>query len=263
MNSLLELKNVSASYDKSNVLTDVSLSLAKADFLGIIGPNGSGKSTILKVASRALKPRKGGVFLNKKELFAIRAKEAARCIAVVPQDMSINFSFTAWEIVLMGRIPHLGRLENYKKKDFEIAEHSLSLTDTLHLKNRDVNTLSAGERQRVIIAKALAQEPTLLLLDEPTSHLDIGHQIDLLELMKRLNIENDLTIAIVFHDLNLASEYCKNILLLNNGLIAKYGSPREVLTQHNIQSIYGHEQILVKENPITHNPFVFSLPKNM
>src|SRR3989338_7367885 len=208
MEMLLAVDDVWGGYDKEAVIKGISLSVKKGDFLGIIGPNGSGKSTLLRLMTRVLIPRKGRVMLEGKDITGMRAKEFSKVVAFVGQDTMINFSFSVWEIVLMGRIPHLRRLQFETQKDFLIAENALSATDALYLKDKDINALSAGERQRVITAKALAQEPALLFLDEPTSHLDIGHQVMVCDLLKRLNKTSGLTIVVVLHDLNLASEYC-------------------------------------------------------
>jgi len=162
--------------------------------------------------------------------------------------------------VLLGRIPHLGRLQLETKADYSISEKALGMTDTLHLKEKRMDELSAGERQRVIIAKAIAQQPFLLFLDEPTAHLDIGHQIQVLDLLKRLNQRDNLTIVMVLHDLNLASEYCNRILLLNEGEIFKEGSPQEVLTYQNIEAVY-KTVVVVNNNPITSKPYVVLVSK--
>jgi iron complex transport system ATP-binding protein len=155
----------------------------------------------------------------------------------------------------MGRIPHLKRLQFETQRDLKIAQDALAMTDTPHLKEKMINELSSGERQRVIIAKALAQEPSLLFLDEPTSHLDIGHQIQILDLLKKLNRQNNLTIVMVLHDLNLASEYCSRIVLLNEGRIFKQGSPAEVLTYQNIEAVY-RTVVVVNNNPLNSKPYV-------
>jgi iron complex transport system ATP-binding protein len=182
-------------------------------------------------------------------------KEFCQKVAFVPQDTIVNFSFSVLEIVLMGRIPHLKRLQLETRKDYSIVENSLIVTDTLYLKNKKIDELSSGERQRVIIAKALTQEPVLLFLDEPTSHLDIGHQIQTLDLLKKLNRQNNLTIVMVLHDLNLASEYCNRIILLNEGKIFKEGTPHEVLTYQNIEAVY-KTVVVVMDNPINAKPYV-------
>ncbi len=260
MSILLKVDNLSGAYDQKLVINDVSFEVGKGDFLGIIGPNGSGKSTLLKLISKALCPRGGSVVFEDKDISKIKLKELCRKIAFVPQETLINFSFTVWEIALLGRTPHLKRLQFESSKDLAIAKKALSSTDSLHLEAKQINQLSAGERQRVIIAKALAQEPILLLLDEPTSHLDIGHKIQILDLLKRLNQETKLTIILVMHDLNLASEYCNRLILLNQGEIFKDGEPASVLTYQNIESVY-KTVVVVKENPISAKPYVILVSK--
>lgn len=255
MNTILKIDNLSGGYAKELVIRGISLEIKKGDFLGIIGPNGSGKSTLLRLMTRVLTPQDGRIALEHKDIFQMKLKEFCQKVAFVPQDTLINFSFSVEEIVLMGRIPHLGRLEFETKRDFLIAQDALSITDTLYLKEKQIDELSAGERQRVIIAKALAQEPILLFLDEPTSHLDIGHQIQILDLLKSLNKKNGLTIVMVLHDLNLASEYCNRLILLNEGRIFKEGSPEEVLTYQNIEAVY-KTVVVVNKNPINFKPYV-------
>jgi iron complex transport system ATP-binding protein len=255
MDTLLKVNELSGGYDKKVVVKDISLEIKRGDFLGIIGPNGSGKSTLLRLMSRVLIPLKGRIALTGEDIFQMKLKEFCRKVAFVPQDTLINFSFSVEEIVLMGRIPHLGRLQFESKKDFSIAQNALFLTDTLYLKEKQIDEVSAGERQRVIIAKALAQEPMLLFLDEPTSHLDIGHQIQIMDLLKKLNRRNNLTIIMVLHDLNLASEYCERIVLLNEGVIFKEGSAEAVLTYQNIESVY-KTIVVVSKNPVSGKPYV-------
>jgi iron complex transport system ATP-binding protein len=253
--NLLKVDNLYGGYGKEIVIRDVSFKIEKGDFLGIIGPNGSGKSTLLRLMSRVLIPQAGKITLEDTDISRLHLKDFCKRVAFVPQDTLINFSFSVWEIALMGRIPHLRRLQLEGKRDFFLAQNSLSLTDTLHLKDKPIDAVSAGERQRVIIAKALTQEPMLMLLDEPTSHLDIGHQIQILNLLNRLNRQNNLTIIVVLHDLNLASEYCNRIILLNEGKIFKEGKPCEVLTYQNIETVY-KTVVVVNKNPISSKPYV-------
>ncbi len=223
--------------------------------MGIIGPNGSGKTTLLRLLSRVLPPQEGMILFLGQDIFKLDLKSFCQKTAFVSQDTVINFAFTVSEIVLLGRIPHLKRLQSETKLDRKKADDSMVLTDTLVLKQKMIDELSAGERQRVMIAKALAQEPVLLFLDEPTSHLDIGHQIQILDLLKKLNKESGLTIVMVLHDLNLASEYCNRILLLAEGKVFKEGPPEEVLTYQNIEQVY-KTVVLVKNNPINKKPYV-------
>ncbi|MFA5008507.1 MAG: ABC transporter ATP-binding protein [Candidatus Omnitrophota bacterium] len=259
MGALLKAEKIYGGYLNKPVINNVSLEINQGDFLGIIGPNGGGKSTLLRLLSRALIPTKGKISLEGKDLRKINSKDIAKKIAFIPQLTLINFSFTVWEIVLMGRIPHLSRMQYESQKDFSIAERALILTDTLHLKDRKIDELSAGERQRVIVAKALTQEPLLLFLDEPTSHLDIGHQVQTLDLLTELNQKNNLSIVIVLHDLNLAGEYCKKIILLNEGEIFEQGSPSEILTYQNIEALY-KTIVIVRDNPVTSKPHILLVP---
>ena len=167
-------------------MQDITFSVETGDFLGILGPNGSGKTTLLKSISRVLKPRKGAIFLDDNSLYGMKTMEVAKKLAMVPQDSAITFSFTAFQIVLMGRTPHLSRLETESEKDLAIAKKAMAFTGTLHLADRLITELSGGERQRVIIARALTQEPKILLLDEPTTHLDVSNQLEIMDLLKQL-----------------------------------------------------------------------------
>lgn len=257
--NLLKIGNLSGGYYKEDIIKGVCLDINQGDFIGIIGPNGCGKTTLLRLATRILAPRCGKIYFRDEDAFKMNLKEFCRSIAFVSQDISSSFTFRVIELVLMGRIPHLKRLQFEGKKDIEIAEKALSLTDTFSLRNKRVDELSAGERQRVIIARALTQEPVLLFLDEPTSHLDIGHQIQILDLLKKLNRQNNLTVTMVIHDLNLASAYCNRIALLDNGTIFKGGSPEEVLTYQNIETVY-KTVVLVNNNPATAKPNVLLVP---
>jgi len=260
MEALLKINNLSGGYHEKTIINDISLEIQSGDFTGIIGPNGSGKTTLLRLASRILKPKKGNIVFQGKDIASMRSKEFSKRVAFVQQDTLINFSFSVFEIVLLGRIPHLGRLDFETKEDIEIANSALRMTDTAKLKDKNINELSAGERQRVIIAKALAQEPVLLFLDEPTSHLDIAHQIQALDLLRKLNRANKLTIVMVLHDLNLASEYCNRVILFNEGRIFKEGTPHEVLTYQNIEAVY-KTVVVVNNNPINSKPYVILVPK--
>ncbi len=259
MGAILEINNVSGGYYKEDVIKGISLGVNRGDFLVVIGPNGSGKTTLLRLATRVLPLRRGEMLYKGQDISLMNLKEFCRKVAFVSQDTSTGFSFTVMELVLMGRIPHLKRLQFESKRDIEIAREKLLLTDTLSLKDKRMNELSAGERQRVIIARALAQEPELLFLDEPTSHLDIGHQIQALDLLKRLNLRNNLTIVMILHDLNLAAAYSNRIALLDKGVIFKAGTPEEVLTYQNIEAVY-KTIVLVDKNPVTGKPNLVLVP---
>ena len=255
MATLLKINHLYGGYHKEAIIRDVSLEIKEGDFLGIIGPNGSGKTTLLRLLSRVLPPQRGDIFLFEKNIILMDLKEFCQKVAFVPQDTLINFPFSVLEIVLLGRIPHLKRLQFETKKDFAIVKEAMLITDTLGLEEKRIDELSSGERQRVIIARALAQQPVLLFLDEPTSHLDIGHQIQILDLLRKLNHKNNLTIVMVLHDLNLAAEYCSRIVLLDKGRVSQEGRPEEVLTYQNIETVY-RTVVVVNENPINRKPYV-------
>ena len=259
----LRIENIECRYGSTKVLENISFDASGGNFIGLIGPNGSGKTTLLRSISRILRPHVGTVFLDGRDVYSLKIKEVAKKVAVVPQDtVTSAFSFTALEMVLMGRTPHLGWLESEGKKDYAMAENAMRITNTWHLVDRPFTELSGGEKQQVIIARALAQEPKVLLLDEPTTHLDINHQVEILNLIKKLSEKEKLTIIAVFHDLNLAAQYCDYLILLNQGEIESIGAPEVVLTPKNIKRVY-HAEVLVKRHPITNSLYLipFSSPK--
>jgi len=258
MNLELEIESLYFEYDERMVLSDISFSISKGDFVSIIGPNGSGKSTLLKNLASILKPIKGNIKLEGKKIDEYRAKELARKMALVPQDTNVTYDFSVFDIVLMGRNPYLNRLEKEKQIDFQIVKDSLKLTNTLHLRDRNINEISGGERQRVIIARALAQEPEIILLDEPTSHLDINHQIEILSLLKKLNKEKKMTILLVIHDINLAARFSNKMILLNEGRVLSIGEPEAVITNQNMERAY-NVNMLISHNPHTNSPYIIPL----
>jgi len=259
MSVLLKIENLRGGYDQQDVISGLSLSVNQGDFLVVIGPNGSGKTTLLRLATRVIPLRQGEIYYQGSNILRMHSKEFCRKVAFVAQDINPGFSLSVRELVLMGRIPHLKRLQHETKKDIEIVEEKLKLTDTFGLKDKRLDALSAGERQRVVIARALAQEPELLFLDEPTAHLDIGHQVQILDLLKKLNRINNLTIVMILHDLNLASAYANRVALLDKGEIFKEGSPAEVLTYQNIEKVY-KTIVLVNNNSVTGRPNVVLVP---
>lgn len=255
----IEIRDVRCSYGMVDALRGVSFEVERGDFVGIIGPNGSGKSTLLRAMSRVLKPEGGVVLLDGRDIWSFRSREMARRVAVVPQETMISFSFTAEEIILMGRTPYLGRFDVEGVKDREIARRAMELTDVTHLAGRFITEVSSGERQRVIIARALAQEPEILLLDEPISHLDLCYQAEILGLVRRLNREQGLTVVIVLHDLNLACEHCNALVMLKDGRIFAVGKPEHIVTRDNIKAVYDAD-VLVGCHPVFGCPHVMSLP---
>ncbi|MEW6095107.1 MAG: ABC transporter ATP-binding protein [bacterium] len=257
---MLEIKDLICGYDSKFFLKDINLRIEAGELVGIIGPNGSGKTTLLRAITRVLKPKKGTILFEKKDIWQMGYKELAKRIAVVPQDFA-GVGMSVEEFVLLGRIPHFERYQFLEtKKDLEIAKRCMALTDTTKFKNQLIQELSGGERQLVVIARALTQEPMLLLLDEPTSHLDITHQVGILDLIKRLNKEFGLTVIMVLHELNLASEYCQRLVLINEGRIHKIGQPQEVLEYRIIEEVY-KTLVVVEKNPISSKPYILIVPE--
>lgn len=256
----LKIEDVDCFYDSVKVLDNVHFSVKTGTFLGILGPNGSGKTTLLKSISRVLKPHKGSILIDETNIYKMKNIDIAKKMAVVPQDSSIAFSFTALDIVLMGRTPHLTRLQREGPKDLAIARQAMEYTGTWHLSNRLITELSGGERQRVIIARALTQQPKILLLDEPTSHLDISNQLEIMDILKQLCIEKNLLIIGVFHDFNLAARYCDSIIMLKDGKIVAAGKSADILTAENIKNVFGIDAI-VNKHPVTDLPYVIPVSK--
>jgi len=252
----IELKEVEIGYDKSPVLKGISLRVESGDFLGLIGPNGVGKSTLLRVMSGVLPAWKGEVIVQDKSILRHSRKELAKLEGVVPQQAIFSLPFTCLDIVLMGRFPYVRWFEN--KLDYETADWAMEVTNTYHLRERLIQEVSGGELQRVRIARVLAQCPKILLLDEPTAHLDIHHEIEVFELLKKLNTEG-LTIILASHDLNTIGTYAKRLALLSEGKIVKLGSPAEVMRKELIEDVY-QSPVIIKENPITGTPLVIPLP---
>ncbi len=255
---LLNVDGVECCYGSIKILENVNISVKEGDFVGIIGPNGSGKSTLLKSISRTLKPHKGAILLDNKDIYSIKSVDLAKQMAVVPQDNSISFSFTALEVVLMGRSPHMSRFQMETENDMAIARKAMDLTNTWHLATRFVNELSGGERQRVIIARALAQKPKILLLDEPLTYLDIINQLEIMDLVKSLCVKEGIIVMAAIHDLNLAARYCNSAILLNKGKIFSAGRIDEVLTSENIKSVFRVDAI-VKKNLVTNSLYIIPL----
>ena len=256
---MLEIKNLICGYNSKFFLQNINFEVTRGELVGIIGPNGSGKTTLLRAITRVLKPKSGEILLEGTNIWQLPLKELAKTTAVVSQSPETGF-MSVEEFVLLGRIPHYEGFQFLEtKSDLEIAGRCMELTDTFKLKDQPMNQLSGGERQLALVARALTQEPELLLLDEPTAHLDITHQVGILDLIKRLNKELALTVIMVLHDLNLASEYCNRLILINNGQIHKTGRPEEVLTYRIIEEVY-KTVVVVEENPISHKPHILIVP---
>ena len=240
--TMLRATDLSFSYDNDGarpILDGVSLHVERGAIVGLLGPNGSGKTTLLRIVSGMLKPRPGTVILDGEPVSALTRRRLAQRLAVVPQETHSTFDFTVLDIVLMGRYPHLGAFELEGAADLSIARDALAATGTEALAERAFATLSGGEKQRVVIASALAQQADVLLLDEPTASLDLGYQFEVASLLQRLNRERGTTMVVSTHDLNLAAALCARVVLLKEGRVLAQGPTTEVLTEANIRSLYG------------------------
>jgi iron complex transport system ATP-binding protein len=235
---ILQAVDITVSYGTKEVLCNVDIEVQQGEIVAIVGPNGSGKSTILKVLSRTLKPHKGKVFLENKNINEQGTKSIAQRLAVLPQIRRVPDDFTVETLVCYGRYPHLGFGHKLKKKDHEIVDWAIGKTDLKELRYRLVETLSGGERQRAWIAMALAQKADILILDEPTTFLDISYQLETLELLKELNEKLGLTIVMVLHDLNQAVRYSDKIYALKEGRVYRYGDSCELLTREFLQDVF-------------------------
>jgi iron complex transport system ATP-binding protein len=220
------------------VLNDLNCLIEKGNIYGIIGPNGSGKTYLVKNLLRFIEAQEGNIILDEIDLRNYKRKDLAKKIALVPQNTALDSSFCTYDIVMMGRIPHQKRFANASEADREMVQKAMQLTDCYQLKDKSVATLSGGESQRVVTARAIAQDTQWLILDEPTSSLDIKHQIELMDSLKKLNEKKDKTIIAVLHDINIAAAYCNRIIMMKDGQIYSNGKTEEVLTEENLNKVY-------------------------
>lgn len=235
---MISVRTVSAAYGVQRVLQDVDLVLARGEVFGLIGPNGSGKTSLIRAISAGLKTNSGSILIDGRDLHSLSDAERARLIAVVPQSAQLPPAFTVWECASLGRTPHLSWLGRMGPRDEARVEYALKATETWSLKDRRVGELSGGEQQRVLLARALGQDCPALLLDEPTAHLDLHHQIALLKLVHKLAHEQNLAVLIAMHDLNHAAMYADRVTLLVGGRVRATGTPSEVLTADLLQNAY-------------------------
>lgn len=258
MTTLFTLDCVDISFNTAKVLKSISFDIQEGEFLGIIGPNGSGKSTLIRALAGVLKPSAGSVLLKGREVSRIPRKELAGMLAVVPQDSPVAFDFTVVEVVLMGRSPYMRRYQLESDVDMGITADAIKRANLTDLANRNVGTLSGGERQRVMVARALAQQSEIIFLDEPTAHLDINFQVEVLHLVKREITENHKTGVVVLHDLNLAAEFCDRLIMLRDGEVYASGTPDEVITAENVRKVYG-TAVWIRRHPTSGRPYVLSM----
>jgi ABC-type cobalamin/Fe3+-siderophores transport systems, ATPase components len=245
---MLDTNSLKFSYDGKLVLDDVTLNVEKGEVIGILGPNGCGKTTLLKNLNKNLLPQSGCIMLNDMDILSLKKKDVAKEIAVIPQSNEIRFAFTVREIVSMGRMPFMNTFSSETREDMEIIDNAMKKAGIFEFKDRLINTMSGGERQKVIIARALAQTPLVLLMDEPTLHLDICAQFDVLDTIYELSKKEALTVVIVSHDLPMVVRYCDRIVMLKEQKIFALGTPEEVLTPENMKEIFNIDAVLEKDD---------------
>lgn len=250
---ILEFSHVAAGYGDREILKDITLSIHEGEFTGLIGSNGTGKSTLIKCISGLLPLNRGNISICGKENATLKSRERAQLVAVVPQSYHVEYDFTVEDIVMMGRNPYLGFRKRESQEDYDIVSEAMKATNTEVFRGRFYNELSGGERQRVILARAIAQKPRIILLDEPTSALDIYHQMEVMELITKLNQEEHMTVLAVLHDINMASRFCQRIVMLQEGTVFMDGTPQEVINRRNMEALY-HMKLMIRESPLFHKP---------
>jgi iron complex transport system ATP-binding protein len=260
MKPSINVKNLSHSFGDALVLKNISFQVPQRDFFIIIGPNGSGKTTLMKVISGILKPQNGELKILNRPIDQYHRKALAKTIAFVPQMTFADFPFTVTEIVLMGRSPYLGILGLEQENDLEVASQAITFTGLENLAHRKLDQLSGGEQQRVFIARAICQEPDIILLDEPTASLDLAYQVRIMDLMEKLKTEKGIAVVMVSHDVNLAAMYADHLMLLHKGQVVCQGLPDEVLTYKTLEETYGCT-LLVDESPLGNFPRVTLVPR--
>lgn len=258
----IEVSHLNFAYGSRKILHDVALTVEKGNIVGLLGPNGSGKSTIMKIICGLLENHADSVKVFGKQLSSLSRKEIARLISMVPQESFFSFPFSVLEVVIMGRYPHIDTFAFESQHDIAIAHEALERCGASNLASRKIHELSSGERQRVVFARTLAQQPDILLLDEPASFLDIKYQVDLYDIVRKLAREKKCAVLTVLHDFNLAAEYCDRIYLLSDGEIKAGGDVMEVLTYSNLKNVFNTE-IYVDINDLTGKPLIIPLSKDI
>lgn len=250
---ILAFHHVAAGYGNREILKDVTMTVQEGEFSGLIGSNGTGKSTLIKCISGLLPLKRGSISVCGKDNARLKNKERARMVAVVPQSYHVEYNFLVEDIVMMGRNPHLGLGRRENREDFQIVEDAMKMTNTEIFRGRFYNELSGGERQRVILARAIAQKPQIILLDEPTSALDVHHQIEVMELISRMNRDENMTVLAVLHDINMASRFCKRMVMLQDGVVSEEGTPHQVINRENMEDLY-KMKLVIQESALFQKP---------
>jgi iron complex transport system ATP-binding protein len=249
----MKINQITVGYQDLTVIENLTLEVGNAEFCAILGPNGAGKSTLLKSLIGYIPLQKGKIEIDGKDISDWNKKKLAQKISLIPQDFQLQFDHNVRELILMGRFPYLGYWESYSKKDYDIVERIIRQLDLQTMADKKFSQLSGGERQRVAIARALAQEAATILMDEAFSHLDVNHQIEIMQLLSKINKKQKKRILLVSHNLNLACEYCDRVIMLKKGKLIADGSPNEVVTKENIKKLFGAELLIVK-HPISGKP---------
>jgi iron complex transport system ATP-binding protein len=252
---MISVEKVSFAYQSDPVLREVSFDISAGEFIGIIGPNGAGKSTLLKLLNGILTPYTGKILLKDTPLELHKRKELAKIVGYVPQEFKTAFNFTVHEIVAMGRFPYATPFSRESSVDKKILESSMNATNVLEFKDRLFSELSGGEKQRVVLASALAQEPKILLMDEPTASLDLKYQIGFFEIVKNLQKNQNMTIISVTHDINLVVRYCEKLFVINDGKLVSEGSPGEIVNKTLIRDVFDVDVEII-EHPFDKKPFL-------
>lgn len=252
---MLQIKELNFSYGETQILKDIHLSFSSGEFIAIIGPNGAGKSTMIKAIDGILPTASSMIYLNNRSIKHFNRRELAQNIAYLAQESSFTFNYSIREVVLMGRFPYLKGVLVYSAEDLQIVSDMMQLMEIEHFADRGFNDLSGGEKQRVLIASALAQRPNIILLDEPTNALDLYHQIAIFQILKKLQQEQQLTIVVVTHDINLAAQFCERIILMHNGQIIRDDKPKNVLQFQLLQETFGVE-VYIDINPLTKSLYI-------
>lgn len=254
--NILNVKNVNVQYGEKQVLKDINLKISSGKIISIIGPNGCGKTTLLRVISKNLKPNKGQVLLNEKDVYNIKNKELARTMAILSQSNGCPEDISIKELVSYGRYAHKKLFLGFTSEDEKIVNWAINRTGLHNIQNRKVNTLSGGERQRAWIAMAIAQKPSILILDEPTTYLDISYQLELLDLIKSLNKQENITIVMVLHDINQASRYSDELVIIKNGELYEIGTPNNVISDVMLKEVF-RLRADINEDKDTKKPIIY------